>query len=74
MGNKYESEMRGEKPTSKLKKINYESDMRGEKPVRAAMNKGGQVKGYAAGGAAKIRHGVATAAGKPINRKLDKSK
>lgn len=62
----YEKDMLGEHPSKKAPHINYESEMRGEKPVKPAK--------YAAGGVAKIRHGVATKAGKPIMKKTVKGK
>lgn len=65
----YESEMRGEKKKSNFN--NAQPDMRGEKGKKMkepggaeAGPKSGKMK-MAAGGVAKMRHGVATASGAP---------
>ena len=74
MGNKYESDMLGDHPSKKRPHINYESDMKGEKVVKKAYKSGGAVKKLAAGGAAKVRKGVATDSGMPVNVRKPKRK
>lgn len=71
---RYESEMLGEHPSRKRPHINYEADMKGEKVVKKAYKAGGAVKKMAAGGAAKVRKGVATASGKPVNVRNPRAK
>lgn len=64
----YETEMVGEKPSKKAPHVNYEKEMKGQK-------EGKKGQGFAAGGVAKMRRGVADKSGAPRHMaKKDMSK
>lgn len=69
----YEDDMRGEICEGRPSMKKYKNPGAVDASEGQYKKRGGHVR-YAAGGAAKVRHGVATASGRPITRKVNRSK